>query len=61
VVRVERALRAQGKQLVHQQGSRRASKIDPLIAMLNALQLLEANPEAGNGPSVYETRGALVI
>jgi phage terminase large subunit-like protein len=38
-----------------------ASKIDPLIAMLNALQLLEAGPEAGSGPSVYESRGLLVV
>ncbi|MES2135693.1 MAG: terminase large subunit, partial [Pseudomonadota bacterium] len=38
------------------------SKIDPLVAMFMATKLLEANPEAGQGgPSVYETRGALVL
>lgn len=38
-----------------------AAKIDPLMAGFNATKLLEVNPEAGSGPSVYETRGALVI
>lgn len=39
-----------------------SGKIDPLIATLNALQLLEAGPLAGdNGPSVYEERGILVL
>jgi phage terminase large subunit-like protein len=35
-------------------------KIDPVIAVLNATKLLEANPEAA-GRSIYETRGMLVI
>jgi phage terminase large subunit-like protein len=38
-----------------------SAKIDPLMAAFNATKLLETNPEAGNGPSVYETRGVLVI
>lgn len=40
-----------------------SGKIDPLIATLNAVQLLEAGPQAGDGekPSVYEERGLLVI
>ena len=40
-----------------------ASKIDPLIAMLNAVQMLEAGPVAANDntPSIYETRGMIVI
>jgi phage terminase large subunit-like protein len=38
-----------------------AAKIDPLMAAFNATKLLETNPEAAGGPSVYETRGALVI
>ena len=40
-----------------------AGKIDPLIAMLNAVQLLEAGPVAGDGegPSVYEDREMLVL
>ena len=38
-------------------------KIDPLIVTLNAIKLLEAGPQAGDGakPSVYEERGLLVI
>lgn len=40
-----------------------AGKIDPLIAMLNAVQLLETGPVAGDGdgPSIYEERGILVL
>jgi len=39
-----------------------AGKIDPLIAMLNALQMLEAGPVANDDePSVYETRGLVRI
>ncbi|MDR7102983.1 terminase TerL endonuclease subunit [Croceicoccus sp. BE223] len=40
-----------------------AGKIDPLIAMLNAVQMLEAGPVAANDnvPSIYETRGMIVI
>ncbi|MEL6707621.1 MAG: terminase large subunit [Pseudomonadota bacterium] len=38
------------------------AKIDPLIAMLNAVQLLEAGPvAAGLGRSVYEDRGVILI
>lgn len=38
------------------------AKIDPLIAMLNAVQMLELGPvAAGSRESVYETRGLLVI
>lgn len=39
-----------------------AGKIDPLIALLNAAQLLESGPvAAGGGRSVYEDRELLVI
>lgn len=40
-----------------------AGKIDPLIAMLNAVQLLEAGPVAGDGvaPLVYESRGLVRV
>ncbi|PKB19648.1 phage terminase large subunit-like protein [Novosphingobium kunmingense] len=39
-----------------------AGKIDPLIAMLNAVQMLEVGPVAdSDGPSVYEERGLLVV
>lgn len=37
------------------------AKIDPLVAGFNAIKLLEANPESAGGPSVYETRGVMVI
>lgn len=36
------------------------SKIDPVIAMFNAAQLMDLNP-AAKGPSVYETRGVLMV
>lgn len=39
-----------------------AGKIDPLIAMLNAVQLLEAGPVAeASKPSVYQDRGLVTI
>lgn len=39
-----------------------SGKIDPLIAMLNAVQLLEAGPVAGGGGrSVYEDREMMVL
>jgi phage terminase large subunit-like protein len=39
-----------------------AGKIDPLIAMLNALQMLELGPVANTeGPSIYESRGLLTL
>ena len=37
------------------------AKIDPVAAMLNAAELMSRNPEAPEGPSVYETRGLLEI
>jgi len=40
-----------------------AGKIDPVIAMLNAIKLMELGPVAGDGdgPSIYLTRELLVI
>jgi len=41
---------------------RAGSKIDPLMAMFNALQLLEAGPvAAGDRQSIYEKRGMVVL
>lgn len=51
-----------GSNLYISKQSAGAGKIDPLIAMLNAAQLLEAGPvAAGSKRSVYEERGMVVL
>lgn len=37
------------------------AKIDPAMAMFNAVTLMARNPAAAAGPSVYASRGALVL
>lgn len=37
------------------------AKVDPVMALFDAVTVMSTNPEAKGGPSVYETRGLLMI
>jgi len=37
------------------------AKIDPAMALFNSVTLMARNPAAAGGPSVYASRGALVL
>jgi phage terminase large subunit-like protein len=50
-----------GKNVYIHKSSAGKAKIDPLIAGFNATKLLETNPEASGGASVYESRGIMVF
>ncbi len=58
----ERPGRVEGDYVMITKAASGTGKIDPLMALFDAAFLMADNPEPPNGgPSVYETRGFLVV
>lgn len=53
--------RLKGSNYVVEKEHAGAGKIDPVMALFNAAMLMRLNPVAAGGPSVYQSRGILVI